>query len=223
MTLKVLLGQPLRQTTGFVANLLELSGLNWSVPDFSTLSRRQKTLDVTIPYRGSKGALNLLIDSTGIKVEGEGEWHTRKHGGSKRRSRAAARTGGAARSWRKIHVGIDEQTLEIRAVEVTSGNLGDAPMLPDLLAQLPAGEEIATVTADGAYDTRGCHDAIVARGAAAVIPPRRTAGPWKPDTAGARARNEILRASKHLGRRPGALAELERVPPAQRIHPARAA
>ncbi|PTW99270.1 DDE family transposase [Pararhodobacter aggregans] len=188
LTLKVLLGLPLRQTTGFVASLLELSGLGWSVPDFSTLSRRQKTLDVTIPFRGSKGALHLLIDSTGIKVEGEGEWHTRKHGGSKRRV------------WRKIHLGIDEQTLEIRAVEVTSSNVGDAPMLPELLAQIPADEEIATVTADGAYDTRACHDAIVARGAAAVIPPRRNGRPWKPDTAGARARNEVLRASKHLGR-----------------------
>jgi len=188
LTLKVLLGLPLRQTTGFVASLLELSGLGWSVPDFSTLSRRQKTLDVTIPFRGSKGALHLLIDSTGIKVEGEGEWHTRKHGGSKRRV------------WRKIHLGIDEQTLEIRAVEVTSSNVGVALMLPELLAQIPADEEIATVTADGAYDTRACHDAIVARGAAAVIPPRRNGRPWKPDAAGARARNEVLRASKHLGR-----------------------
>lgn len=188
LTIKVLLGLPLRQTTGFVASLLELSGLGWAVPDFSTLSRRQKTLDVTIPYRGSKGAIYLLVDSTGIKVEGEGEWHARKHGGSKRRV------------WRKIHLGIDEETLEIRAVEVTSSNVGDAPMLPNLLAQISANEDIATVTADGAYDTRACHDAIAARGAAAIIPPRRNARPWKPDTAGARARNEILRASKHLGR-----------------------
>ncbi len=58
---------------GFVASLLELSGLGWSVPDFSTLSRRQKTLNVTIPHRGSKGPLHLLVDSTGIQVEGEGE------------------------------------------------------------------------------------------------------------------------------------------------------
>ena len=63
----------LRQTTGFDASLLELAGLGWSVPDFSTLSRRKKTQDVTIPYRGSNGPLHLLLDSTGIKVEGEGE------------------------------------------------------------------------------------------------------------------------------------------------------
>ncbi len=121
-------------------------------------------------------------------MEDEGEWHRRKHGGSKRRV------------WRKIHLGIDEETLEIRAVEVTSGNVGDAPMLPELLAQIPADEEIATVAADGACDRRACHDAIAARSAAAVMPPRRNARPWKPDTAGARARNESLRASKHFGR-----------------------
>jgi hypothetical protein len=187
LTLKVLLGLPLRQATGFVASLLKLSGLGWSVPDFSTLSRRQKTLNVTIPYRGSKGPLHLLVDSTGIKVEGEGEWHSRKHGSSKRRV------------WRKIHIGIDEKTMEIRAVEVTSSNVGDAPMLPELLKQIGPDKQIATVTADGAYDTRACHDAIAARDAEAVIPPRRNARPWTPDTAGARARKEILRASKHLG------------------------
>ena len=70
--MKVLFGMALRQTTGFVESLLRLVGLNWTVPDFSTLSRRQKTLAVNIPYRGSKGPLHLLIDSTGIKVEGEG-------------------------------------------------------------------------------------------------------------------------------------------------------
>lgn len=188
LTIKVLFGMALRQTTGFVASLLKLAGFDWSVPDFSTLSRRQKTLNVAIPYRGSKGPLHLLVDSTGIKVEGEGEWHARKHGGPKRRV------------WRKINLGIDEETLEIRAVEVTTSNVGDAPMLPGLLDQIASDQEIATVTADGAYDTRKCHDAIADRGAAAIIPPRRNAKPWKPTTAGARARNEALRASTYLGR-----------------------
>lgn len=188
LTIKVLFGMALRQTTGFVASLLKLAGLDWSVPDFSTLSRRQKTLDVAIPYRGSKGPLHLLIDSTGIKVEGEGEWNARKHGGPKRRV------------WRKIHLGIDEETLEIRAVEVTTSNVGDAPMLPELLGQIDPDQKIATVTADGAFDTRRCHDAIADRGACAIIPPRRNARPWKPTTAGARARNETLRASTYLGR-----------------------
>ena len=189
LTMKVLFGMALRQTTGFVESLLQLSGLDWSVPDFSTLSRRQKTLAVNIPHRGSQGALHLLIDSTGIKVEGEGEWNARKHGGPKRRI------------WRKVHLGIDEKTLEIRAVEFTSSDIGDAPILPDLLGQIPPDQEIGSVTADGAYDTRKCHDAIANRGAHAVIPPRKNAKFWKPDSAGAIARNEALRASKRLGRR----------------------
>lgn len=188
LTMKVLFGMALRQTTGFVESLLHLIGLNWVVTDFSTLSRRQKTLAVNIPYRGSNGPLHLLIDSTGIKVEGEGEWNARKHGGPKRRV------------WRKIHLGIDEQTLEVRAVEITGSHIGDAPVLPDLLNQIPADETIGSVTADGAYDTRKCHDAIAGRGAHAVIPPRKNAQPWKTVTAGAVARNEALRASKYLGR-----------------------
>jgi len=101
LTLKVLFGIALRQTTGFVESLLRLIDLNWAVPNFSTWSRHQKTLKVNIPYRGSQGPLHLLIEATGIKVEGEGEWNARKHGGAKRRV------------WRKIHNGIHEQTLEI--------------------------------------------------------------------------------------------------------------
>ena len=128
------------------------------------------------------------MDSTGIKVRGEGEWHARKHGGAKRRV------------WRKVHLGIDDATLEVRAVEITGSHVGDAPVLPDLLGQISEGEAIGSVTADGAYDTRRCHDAVAARGAHAVIPPRKNAKPWTPDTPGAKARNEALRASKYLGR-----------------------
>lgn len=200
LTMKVLFGMALRQTTGFVESLLRLIGLDWAVPDFSTLSRRQKTLKVNIPYRGSDGPLHLLIDiepvsatgssepARGIKVEGEGEWNARKHGGAKRRV------------WRKMHIGIDEKTPEIRAAEFTTSDVGDAPMLPELLDQIPPEQEIASVTADGAFDTRKGHDAIAARGAAAIIPPRKNAKPWKPDTPGAVARNDILRTSKRVGR-----------------------
>ena len=172
---------------------MELVGLDWVVRDwvvrdFSTLCRRQKTLSVAIPYRGSPGPLHLLIDSTGIKAEGEGEWNARKHGGPKRRL------------WCKIHIGIDEQTLEIRAVGVTNSSIGDAPVLPALLAQIPPDQDIGSVTADGAYDTRKCYDAVVARNARPVIPPRKNAKLWKPDTPGARARNEAVRSSRYLGR-----------------------
>ena len=161
LTIKVLFGLSLRQATSFVESLLKLIGLNWPVPDFSTLCRRQKTLSVAIPYQGSAGPLHHLIDTTGIKVKGEGEWNARKHGGLKRRL------------WRKIHIGIDEETLEIRAIETTSSRIGDAPVFPDLLNQIPPDEEIRSAPADGAYDTRKCPDAIAARTAHAVITPRK--------------------------------------------------
>ena len=129
-----------------------------------------------------------VIDSTGIKVRGEGEWHARKHGGARRRV------------WRKVHLAIDEATLEVRAVEFTDSSVGDAPMLPALLSQVPEGEMIASVTADGAYDGRACRDAIASRGAEAIIPPRRNAKPLKKDSPGARGRDDDLRAMKRFGR-----------------------
>ena len=146
LTMKVLFGMALRQITGFVESLLQLIGRDWAVPDFSTLSRRQKTLKVNIPYRGWDGPLHPLIDSTGNKVEGEGEWNARKHGGARRRV------------WRKIHIGIDEKSLEIRAAEFTTSDVGDAPMLPELLDQIPPEQQIGSVTADGAFDTRKCRE-----------------------------------------------------------------
>ena len=188
LSIKCLFGLPLRQSLGMVESLLKQAGLDWPVPDFSTVSRRQKTLNVVIPYRPGDGELHLLVDSTGIKMLGEGEWKRKKHGADYRRQ------------WRKVHIGIDAQTLEIRAIEVTSSSVGDAPMLPELLAQIPPNEHVATVSGDGAYDTKGCHAAIAARGAAAIIPTRKNGQPWKESTSGARIRNETLRATRHLGR-----------------------
>ncbi len=164
LTLKVLFGLPLRQTVGLVESLIRMAGLDWPVPDYSTLCRRQARLGVQIPYRRSDKPLNLLIDSTGIKFRGDGEWLAKKHGPSRRRQ------------WRKVHIAMDTETGDIRAVEFTSSRQGDSPLLPDLLAQIPEDEEIATVTADGAYDTRRCHTAIIERRADAchTHPPERS-------------------------------------------------
>ena len=132
--------------------------------------------------------LHLLVDSTGIKMLGEGEWTIRKHGADYRRQ------------WRKVHLSIDAATLEIRAMEVTDNSIGDAPMLPNLLGQIPPEEQLASVSGDGAYDTKSCHEAIALRQADAIIPIRKNAKPWKKNRAGAAARNEILRATRRLGR-----------------------
>src|SRR5574343_1400119 len=184
--IKCLFGLALRQSLGLVESLLRLAGLDWRVPDYSTVCRRQKTLRVQLPYRASTTALELLADSTGIQFLGEGEWKRKKHGAEYRRQ------------WRKVHLSVDAHTLEIRAIEVTDNSVGDAPMLLELLAQIAT--PIATVTGDGAYDTKACHAAIAAVGASAVIPARRNARLWKKYPPGAEARNEIVKASQRLGR-----------------------
>lgn len=104
------------------------------------------------------------------------------------------------RQWRKVHLGIDEETLEIRAIEVTDNGVGDAPMLPELLKQIPEDEAVASVSADGAYDTQACHAAIAQRGAMAVIPPRKNAQVWKDNGTGAQVRNAAVAACRRLGR-----------------------
>lgn len=106
LSVKVLFKLPLRQAVGMVRALLKLAGLDWPVPDYSTLCRRQKTLSVRIPYRRADGPLKLLVDNTGLKFLGDGERHTRKHGPSRRRQ------------WRKVHLAMNTATSDIRAVEL---------------------------------------------------------------------------------------------------------
>ncbi|TCP41369.1 DDE family transposase [Rhodovulum marinum] len=113
---------------------------------------------------------------------------------------------------RKVHLAMDTATSDIRAVEFTPSREGDSPVLPDLLDQIPDDEDIGTVTADGACDTRRCHGAIIARGGTAIIPIRKNGRPWKEDCSAALAivlgpmadngspRNETLRATRHYGR-----------------------
>ena len=143
---------------------------------------------MTIAAHPTTTGLDLLVDSAGIKMIGEGEWKTKKHGADYRRQ------------WRKVHLGIDAATLEIRAIEVTDNATGDAPMPPCLLDQISVDEVIASVSGDGAYDTKGCHEAIARRGAQAIIPTRKNGKPWKDRRPGAEARNAILRSTRRLGR-----------------------
>jgi hypothetical protein len=184
LTIKSLFNLPLRQAMGMSQSLLGLAKLDWQVSDFSTISRRQKHLSVRIGVQPTTAELHLLVDSTDIKMLGEGEWKTKKHGAEYRRL------------WRKVHLGIDAAALEIQAIEVTDNATGDAPMLPCLLDQIPA-----SVGGDGAYDTKSCHAAIAGRGAQALIPTRKNAKPWKDPHPGAQACNTILSATRRLGRK----------------------
>ena len=179
----------LRQAMGMAQSLFKQADLDWKVPDFGTVSRRQKNLAVTIAANSTTTRFHLLVDSTGIKMLGEDEWKTKKHGADYRRQ------------WRKVHLAIDASTLEIRVIEVTDNATGYAPILPYLLDQINKNEAITSVNGDGAYDTKACHEAIALRGAQAIIPTRKNGKPWKDPRRGAEARNAILHAVRRLGRR----------------------
>ena len=115
LMIKSLFRLSLRMVTGFVQSLIKLCGLNWIAPDYTTLCRRQKHIDIVISYQKSSDGLHLLMDSTGMKFLGEGEWKRKKHGPEYRRQ------------WRKLHIGIDAKTLQIRAVQLTTNNVTNSP------------------------------------------------------------------------------------------------
>lgn len=158
------------------------------MPDFSTRCRRQRTLAVQPPCRCPDGPLNLLVDSTGIKLLGDGEGPARRYGVQGRRQ------------WRKVYLAMDPATSDIRAVEFTPGRNADCPVLPDLPGRIPEAQPIGTATVDGANDTRRRHTAIVERDAIPIIPIRKNGRLWKDDCPAARARNDTLRATRHHGR-----------------------
>ena len=123
-----------------------------------------------------------------MKFLGEGEWKRKKHQHEYRRQ------------WRKLHIGIDAKTLQIRAVQLTTNNASDSQVLGDLLAQIPLDEQINSVYTDGAYDTKYCRQVILDRQAHAVIPPRKNAKLWKDKKLRSIDRNELLKTVKRLGR-----------------------
>lgn len=178
-----------RQASGFVASVFELMGVELPVPDHSTISRRMGNLEVSLPLVDRPQARHVVIDSTGIKVYGEGEWKVRTHGVSKRRT------------WRKLHLAVDEATGEILAAVVSTNDWADPEILPDLLEQIEP--DIEQVSADGAYDTSNCYDAITERHAKPAIPPRKNAVIWQHGNCKAppHPRDENLRSIRKHGRK----------------------
>jgi len=188
-TLKAVYRLAGRQCQGFLESIFELMGIKLSVPDHSTLSRRIGKLEVVLPVLPQEGARHVVVDSTGVKVYGEGEWKTRQHGVSKRRT------------WRKLHLGVDEATGEILVAVVTTNNIHDGEVLNDVLEAIEG--EIEQVSADGAYDHRHCYDEISERGAKPVIPPRKDAVIWQHGNCKAppHPRDENLRSIRKHGRK----------------------
>ena len=187
LTLRAVYHLTLRATEGFALSLFELIEVDLPVPDYTTLCRRAVTVRITLPKR-AEGPLNLVLDSTGLKVYGEGEWKVRQHGYSKRRT------------WLKLHLAVDPQTHEIQAAVVTDPGVTDAETAPALLEQVE--NPIRSAAADGAYDRREVYDALDRRSARALVPPRRDATIQRHgNTSGPRLdRDENLRRIRQIGR-----------------------
>jgi Transposase DDE domain len=178
-----------RQVEGFVRSLFELLHLALPVPDHSTLSKRGKSLPVKLPKK-ARGPLNIVMDSTGLKIYGEGEWKVRTHGTSKRRT------------WRKLHLGVDPDSGEIQAAALTENSISDDAMAETLLQQIAP--PIAKFAADGSYDKCKVYDALHAHAPTApvLIPPRKNARIWQHGNSRAERlrRDENLRTIRKSGR-----------------------
>jgi hypothetical protein len=166
LTLKAVFRLALRQTEGLIGSIIGLLGLDLSVPDHTTLSRRAETLEVPRPRSGSEAEpVHLLVDSPGLKLCGPGQWLIEKHGTRRRRS------------WKMLHLGMDADTGRIVASELTPHDGDDGSQVGPLLDQVAA--PLASFTGDGAYDQDGVYASVAERhpGARVIVPPRSTAVP----------------------------------------------
>ncbi|MDI1269231.1 MAG: IS5 family transposase [Polaromonas sp.] len=189
LMLRLVFRQPLRQTEGLMASIFELLGVDLKAPDHSTVSRRAMSLE-SISKRSALPAepAHILIDSTGLKVFGAGEWLQEKHGAK------------ARRSWRKLHLAVDASTGLIVASMLTEQDVDDPSQVGPLLDQIE--HEIGQVTADGAYDGDPTYETIAKRDPQiqVVIPPRVTAQPSAHFEAEPTRRDTHLLMIQSLGR-----------------------
>jgi hypothetical protein len=190
LTIKEVFHLTNRGVEGFVGSLFRMMKINLFVPDHSTLSKRGKELKVNLSKRTSQ-SLNIVMDSTGLKIYGEGEWKVRMHGVSKRRT------------WRKLHVGTNPEDGEIQAVLLTENNVSDDATVEGLLEQIE--QEIVKFAADGAYDKRKVYDCLNTHSPEVniLIPPRKNARIWKHGNTKTERlkRDENLRAIRKDGRK----------------------
>jgi hypothetical protein len=187
LTLRAVFRLALRQTEGLIGSILHLLGLDLAVPDHTTLSRRGETLQAPRP-RPAGEPVHLLVDSTGLRLCGPGEWLVEKHGTRTRRS------------WRKLHIGVDADTARIIAVELTGNETDDGSQAGPLLDRVTG--PVASFTADGAYDRDDVYGAVAERHpeAAVVVPPRTDAVPSGAAETAPTRRDRHLRCIAEQGR-----------------------
>jgi hypothetical protein len=185
LVLRELFQLPYRQTEGLGKSLAELMQIAIDIPDFTSLSKRAAQLVVSLDVRKHTGSIDVVVDSTGLKVFGEGEWKMRKHGKTKRRT------------WRKLHLAVDPETQEIVAETMTENSCHDADQTDALLDQVKT--KVAKFHGDGAYDQRKVYKTLKNRRVKAIIPPRRNA---KISRRGSRlSRDVAIREIRRRGRR----------------------
>ncbi len=183
--LRLVFRLPLRQAEGFLRSVLIIIDVDLEAPDHTTLSRRSRHLDVELHHVPAKGPIQLIVDSTGLSIVGEGEWAAAKHGGR------------GQRGWKKLHLGVNRSGV-IVAHMLTEATVDDATTGIGLVEALDT--DIARVTADTAYDTIAFYETATARGATVVVPPNRTArGSRRRPRSGARDRT--IKKMKKVGRR----------------------
>lgn len=188
LTIRSIYRLPLRQTEGFLRSVFDSMGSMLPVPHYTTMSKRAAGLLVDLASHMSGTPIHVVIDSSGMKIYGEGEWKVRIHGKSKRRT------------WRKCHIGVDPETGEIKAEELTEAHADDAAQVEGLLSQID--EEIDAGAMDGAYDQHSIHKLFGGRRAKALVPPSKDAKIRKHgnSTGPPLPRDEILRAIRRTTR-----------------------
>ena len=199
LTLRLVFHLPLRQTEGFLGSMFRLMSLDLPCPDHTTLSRRNRTVDVQRNIDGlPDGPVCFIVDGTGLKVCGQGEWHSRKHG-EKRRKR-----------WKKLHIGVDDNGW-IMASKVTEGCEQDPSQVPDLLDQVdremssktPVGRlRPGCFVGDGIYDREPVYEAVCRHSprASMIVPPRKDAVLSKDSTWILSQRNQHISKIEKIGR-----------------------
>ncbi len=177
---------PLRQAEGFLRSVLSLMGVNLEAPDHTTLSRRSQRLDLALSPPPANEPIHLIVDSTGLSIVGEGEWAAAKYGGRGRRG------------WKKLHLGVDRSGVIVAEV-LTDGNVDDAKTALDLIDAVE--DNLASLTADAAYDTRAIYDVAAARRAKVVVPPIKTATRSRRRSAPPSARDRTIMRVREVGLR----------------------
>ena len=189
LVLRELFRLPYRQTEGLGRSLAQLMQVEVSIPDYTSLAKRAAKMEVSLGVSGRTGAIDVVVDSTGLKVFGEGEWKTRKHGISKRRT------------WRKLHLAVNSETQEIEAEVLTENSGHDADQVDGLLKQIES--PVGSFRGDGAYDQWKVYGRLAGQGIEAVIPPRKNAKIKQNGNSSQPPliRDEAIRGIRRVGRR----------------------